>query len=476
MSKDPVLDHVLCMISNNDPFTTRQACEGVQIFGGIGSGKSSGSGATLAKGYLRAGMGGLVLCVKPDERVTWQEYARATGREDDLIIFDSSGRHQFNFLDYEMRRPGAGAGYSNNIVRLFTNIVEAVEGQKSGGGDSQYWIMAMQQLIRNAVDILAYTDLKQVSILPLLYQIVNDAPRSLAQLGDPDWRGRSVVNKIITDSLEKRDATEQEAPWRASDFDAAATYWMQEFPMLDERPRSGIISQFTTMADNFMRRPFRELFCHQTSVIPEDCFSGKIIIMDLPVKEFSAAGRASQIMMKFLWQQAMERRDVRRNPLPVFLWADEAQNFVSEYDMQFQATAGSSRCCTVFITQNLPNYYAEMGTHAVHRTQSLVGNFATKIWHANSDFETNEKAAETIGKCWQTIVGSSESATQDAGASITTNKSQVFEYEVPPQVFTKLAKGGPASDFKVEGIVFQNGRTFSTGKTYIRTLFNQLNN
>ncbi|MCB0638710.1 MAG: TraM recognition domain-containing protein [Lewinella sp.] len=473
MAQDPVLDHVLFYLTRDDSFTIGQACEGVQIFGGIGSGKSSGSGATLARSYLQAGMGGLVLCVKPDERVTWQEYARQTGREDDLIIFDSSGNHQFNFLDYEMRRPGAGAGYSNNIVRLFTNIVEAIEGQKSGGGDSQYWIMAMQQLIRNAIDILGYTDLRQVSLLPLLYRIVNDAPRSLAQLNDPDWRARSLVNKIITDSLAKRDATEQEDPWRASDFDAAATYWMQEFPMLDERPRSGIISQFTTMADNFMRRPFRQLFCHQTSVMPEDSIQRKIIIMDLPVKEFSAAGRASQVMMKFLWQQAMERRSVKKNPRPVFLWADEAQNFISEYDMQFQATARSSRCCTVFITQNMPNYYAEMGTHAVHRTQSLVGNFATKIWHANSDFETNEKAAETIGKTWQEIMGSSESATESSGASITTTRSQVFEYEMPPQVFTRLRKGGYANDFNVEGIVFQNGRIFSNGKTYIRTAFNQ---
>ncbi len=42
---------------------------GVQIFGGIGSGKSTGSGRTLVLKYLNAGFGGIVLCGKVDERI-----------------------------------------------------------------------------------------------------------------------------------------------------------------------------------------------------------------------------------------------------------------------------------------------------------------------------------------------------------------------------------------------------------------------
>lgn len=44
-----------------DWWTLRDAVRGVQIFGGIGSGKSSGSGRTLALSFLKAGFGGLVL-------------------------------------------------------------------------------------------------------------------------------------------------------------------------------------------------------------------------------------------------------------------------------------------------------------------------------------------------------------------------------------------------------------------------------
>ena len=67
-----------------DAWTIGDACEGTQIFGTTGSGKTSGSGRTLALAFLRAGFSGLVLCAKPDERELWGRYAAIAGREDDL--------------------------------------------------------------------------------------------------------------------------------------------------------------------------------------------------------------------------------------------------------------------------------------------------------------------------------------------------------------------------------------------------------
>lgn len=64
-----------------DWWTLRDAVRGVQIFGGIGSGKSSGSGRTLALSLLKSGFGGLVLTGKVGETALWvEDYARRTGR------------------------------------------------------------------------------------------------------------------------------------------------------------------------------------------------------------------------------------------------------------------------------------------------------------------------------------------------------------------------------------------------------------
>src|SRR5450432_169321 len=98
------LDTPLLRLSPRDTFTLRDACNGVHIFGGIGSGKTSGSGKALAGAYLRAGMGGLVLCAKPEEIDLWLSYAKAHGREKWVVLFDE--QKGYNFLAHELARGG----------------------------------------------------------------------------------------------------------------------------------------------------------------------------------------------------------------------------------------------------------------------------------------------------------------------------------------------------------------------------------
>ena len=233
------------------------------------------------------------------------------------------------------------------------------------------------------------------------------------------------------------------------------------------------------MMDIFLRRPFRELFSESPAdprqiVKPELTHKGAIVIMNFPVKEYGDAGRAAQVVYKYLWQQAAERRNVKETPRPVFLWVDEAQNFATEYDMQFQATARSSRACTVYLTQNIPNYYAEMGgENSQYRVKSLMGNLQTKIWHANSDPMTNQEASEIIGKSWRKHKTSGQSFGKET-FNLNEGETESFDYDVAPQLFTKIPKGGKLNDFLVGGVVFQNGRMWKNGKTYLFTQFNQL--
>ena len=66
------LDTSIFDFGESDPkWTYRDAVSGVQVFGGVGSGKSSGSGRMLALKYLSNGFGGLILTTKPDENVMY---------------------------------------------------------------------------------------------------------------------------------------------------------------------------------------------------------------------------------------------------------------------------------------------------------------------------------------------------------------------------------------------------------------------
>ena len=74
-------DAPLLLLNEQDSLTLKQAFEGIHVFGAPGSGKTSGSGQTIARSFMRAGMGGLVLCSKPSEIERWKRYAAVNVRK-----------------------------------------------------------------------------------------------------------------------------------------------------------------------------------------------------------------------------------------------------------------------------------------------------------------------------------------------------------------------------------------------------------
>jgi len=101
---------------------------------------------------------------------------------------------------------------------------------------------------------------------------------------------------------------------------------------LSEKTRSIIEFSFSGFLFRLLKDPVYSLFCSKAStVVPEDC-TGKILLINLPVKLYHKVGRDIQVMFKYIWQRAMEKRDIAMNGRPVFLYADESQHFIHEYD------------------------------------------------------------------------------------------------------------------------------------------------
>jgi hypothetical protein len=471
-----ILDRVLYHFNDLEPFTIRDACEGVQIFGGIGSGKTSGSGESLAKAFLKSGMGGLVLAAKKDVLDDWQRYAKETGRSHQILVFDISGNYVFPFLQYEIDRKGEGAGFTENLVRLFMTVYEAVD-QSVNDAHDPYWPRAMQQLLRNTIDLCLIA--RGTVSVPLIQNVILSAPNSNEEACSDKWLlGENLCATLLREAEARYKAKELDY-WTTHDLSSTSKFWFNEYPSLGEKQRASIQSMLTSMMDIFLRHPFRMLFSETPEderkiAYPELSHHGAIIILNLPIKEFANAGRAAQAVYKYIWQQAVERRKVDKDTKPVFLWIDEAQNFVTEYDMLFQSTARSTMVCTVYITQNLPNYYAQIGggEKGKNKVDSLVGNLQTKIWHANSDPVTNEHAAKVIGQSWQPHQQSSDNFGRNS-FNINATRTESFDYDVPPQLFTTLRKGGPANHNVVEAVVFQNGRIWQNNKTYLLAQFKQ---
>src|SRR5260370_14663309 len=122
--RDELLDRPILQLSESDVLTFRALIEGgTLITGGLGSGKSSTSKRALACGFLRAGLGGLVLTVKSTETQHWIDYAKTCGRAKDMVIFNAESGLSFDPLAYSWNQPGRGAGYLETIIELFTTLI-----------------------------------------------------------------------------------------------------------------------------------------------------------------------------------------------------------------------------------------------------------------------------------------------------------------------------------------------------------------
>lgn len=190
------LDTPLLRFSLYDIWTFRDACESVQIFGASGGGKTSGSGKAIGIALLRRGCSGLVLCAKPSERELWEDYARQTGRTKDLIIVSPENPYRFNWLDYELRREGKGAGQTENLVTLFSQIADFAAGriEQSGGGDP-FWTNGMKELVRNSIGLLALS--KETLCIENIYRLIAEAPQNLAEAAPKEAAPKSKLNDEV---------------------------------------------------------------------------------------------------------------------------------------------------------------------------------------------------------------------------------------------------------------------------------------
>ena len=279
------------------------------------------------------------------------------------------------------------------------------------------------------------------------------------------------------------------------ELDLCARYFLREYPRFGDRLRSSITSIFTASADPWMRGSLRRLFSRKKDdggfyLDPDHCKDGAIYLFDYPVKE-GLVGRVAQSIYKLIWQQHMERRNVTEDGgRAVFLWADEAQNFLlPEQDALFAQTARSSRILTVLLSQNISNFYTALGQgeHGVNQTESLLGNMATLIFHANTHEKTNRWASTVFGSQW-THTASFTSGDSDnrsfgeqqsnlsMGSSNSTSISEQQRSVVEPREFGLLKTGGAAFDYEVEALISQAGRIWNaTGNNVLKVTFDQRN-
>lgn len=493
------LDAPLIRLSRRDDWTLRDAVAGTHIFGGNGSGKTTGSGQTLAKAFLRGGFGGLVLCAKPDERQNWERYAKACGRSKHLIVVSPDNPWRFNFIQYELGRPGDPAARVENLLSTLMNILEQT-GRERGGGEDSFWQQAAELLLKNALMVLAASQAHFT--LFDLQRLIDTAPLSETHATGSDWQQTECAKHL------NAARASYEAAGRQHDFAVLHNYWTVQFPRLADRTRSSITFTLSTILQDLQTGTLRELFSTGSNFFPEDTHEGAIIILDLPAV-LNRTYAVAQTLFKVVWEQAALRRmeHVTRHTRPIFLWADEAHFFVSPYDTSFQSLARATKAATVYMTQNLSAYHHRLpAKNADAIAAALMGYFQTQIFHAQADPKTIQHAQSLFGK--REITRYNDSYSQSAGTnrSLSNNwgssygnggpgvnwsnnsgwsigkgtseqvthgysTSTTMEEVLQAHHFTSLKSGSDQERGLSEAIIFRTGRTWSNGETFLFSQF-----
>lgn len=414
----------LLKLSGEDNFTLADACAGVHIFGGIGSGKTSGSGRMLAGAYLRAGMGFCITAVKPDEITLWQGNVTEHGRKSSLALFTED--EGFNFIAYLLAQQGMeGIG---TVVECFMYILEAAKRASptaSQRGGEAFWEDSTRQVLRYAIPVL-YSATGTLSISDLI-RFISTAPTQLKDVTDPEWQKSSFMYQVIEVASHS-----PKIPMKTALLHDTLIYWAEQFPAIPSKTLGNIVASVTTTLDRFKHGRLNRIFCGRTTIVPELTFHGAIILLAMPTLTWGEDGIIAQQLFKYMWQRAV----LSRNSLPqihrerpVCLWSDESQVTVSSYDAEFQSICRGSRACTVYLTQSLPTYYAKMGgDNPRDATHALVGKCNTHIYHSNACPETNEYASRMIGKVMKRRGNFSAGTSKSINEGMTTGASENVGY------------------------------------------------
>jgi hypothetical protein len=469
-----VLERVLFMWTPTDPCTLRDALSGgIAIFGGTGSGKTSGSGKLIGEALVRLpGSGGLILAAKTEDLPMWQRLFERCGRRGDLLVFDPSRDLRMNFLNYEMERSG---GHTRNITKAITTIAETLRSGDTKGGDSdEFWVREQERMIYNAVHMVKLaTD--RVDAWDLQRLVTGAAP-SVEQLQNPAWR-KGFHCLLLDRAFQSSNITLEEQ----RDFELALDYWVSEIPAMADKTRSSIMVGVLGILHVFNTGVVREMVSGGTNCSPDDMQAGKWILVNMAPSQWGEIGSFICAGWKYLTQKAILRRQAKPGDPINVIWCDEAHLFVNSHDHHYLAQCRSRLACMVFLSQSLPSYYAALkGESGKNQTEALQANFHTKIFHALGDYPTAEWASNLIGRRRTTFIGGSMAPAESVydelfGRSrFTGSFSEQMSPTLEPKEFMNgLRMGGAANGFMADAIVVRSGQPFSKGENWIRAAFSQ---
>ncbi len=350
--------------------------EGEELFlntlvsGGKGSGKTAGA----IKPFLRfivthpRRCGALVLDAKGDLLPYLRGWASLVGREADVIEISPRGNRAIHLFP----RGLAAETMASGIVTAVHTIV--------GGRNTRdsFWEDSGQELIKFLITLVRMYlgDLDAVVSPTDIFELIG-------QMDDISM----MVNKIEIRHESNQHATPEEQHNHDYLLKASSRY-----SNMDCRVRTSIEAEVARFLKDFSGYHFKRVFCptpddkHATS-IADIVNEGHIVVLNMPTCEFGEVSRFIGLVLKSQFYDSVMRRlgtDVQNAPRPVFLVADEYQNFATlggkvGADDQFAALCRQASAGMMCATQEIGALYSVAGANSVETVSNLLQNFQNMV-------------------------------------------------------------------------------------------------
>jgi len=459
---------ILDLTGKNDPrdfITVNDICKGIFGFGNTGSGKSSGAFATLALGLLNLHnvkpheKMGMVIYQFKDDKKDWERWAYQQGREKDLIRIGIEHKNVFNPLaSFAKDEP-------LNAVEMLMNLATLSSGGGTRKKGEEFWESAQKMRLDRMMRLM------KISGEPFNFNTLNrlhdSFPNSPEQANDENFIRDSYFLQTMWKAKERVGDHNR-------DFQMVDRY-LTSFINLNDKTSSSIIAMTSSVIEPFIAsRVLNNFFAGESTLNLNEIFSGKILLLDIPVAKYNYVGRIAQILIGAAIKDAAKKRDLDSYPNPLVFFIDECTNFiVPRMDSLFMSVCRGYGVGNVLINQNTSNMLGTIGSEgraAEAQVNSILALCNTKIANANNCHITNKYVSDTIGKDF--IRTQSYSVGQRMGNSASAN--QALHYVVEPRFYTMgLRTGGVENDFIVDALVTRTGGVFSNGQNFIKASFKQ---
>jgi hypothetical protein len=478
-NRDDILDRPILSLSASDHLRLRDLVEGgTLIIGGLGAGKSSTSLRQIFCGLLRAGLGGLICTVKAEDTDNYLAYAKACGRERDVVVFSVESGLSFDPLAF-LWSTGRGAGDVESIIDFFSTLL-SVGKQHIGVNNDRFWELAAEQAMRHAIHLIRLAG-EPLSIASI-HRAIQSFPSRIGEYEEESWQKQSYTATLIS-AIRARKETLSEADW--NDLEVATQFVFFKWASYDEKPRSSIEMTFSGMADKFMFSPFREMFCSGTySFTPaQTTHEHKLVILDIPVLAYGReTARLMQIIVKLVFQRAWLGHAYKPGCCHgAMIVQDEFQTLMSRFENHFVQVCRSSAIAPLFITQTILNLAEEMGeVQPGSKTKAFLNNLSIKIAHHCICPDSLLYMVGVIGKEYRYLESYNAGGAQSQQAHTSVGGSQQLVHIVEPAEFTRLRKPDGSNPY-AEALVHQGGKIFEAtrtkanpkGNNYLRVLFSR---